>query len=522
MDSDRAPQERPALAVLPLTLIAAAKLAIHLYALPHYGWFRDEFYYQMCAAHPALGYVDHPPLSIWILGVVRALAGESLWAMRLVPVLAGLAAVFVTGQLARELGGGARAQALAGLAVLVAPVYLALHHFYSMNAFDVVLWPLAFLALARAMRHDRGEAARARAAWAALGVVLGLGLLNKISVLWLAGGLGLGVLLTRLRLLRTLGPWLALGVAALLFAPHIAWQVANDWPTVEFMRNATGGKMAPVSAPEFIQDQILSMNPATLPLWLGGLVWCLFARRGEWRWIAVAYLAITALLIAGGRSRTSYLSPAYPALFAAGAAALGGWLDRRPAALRHGLTALVAGSFLAVGAVLAPLALPVLPVDSYIAYAKRLGFAPSTEEIKEVGLLSQHYADMHGWEELTAAVVAARDSLPPGERERACIYGQNYGEAGAVTILGRARGLPPAIAGHNNYWLWGPGSCDGSVMIIIGGDREDHAESFESVEPAGVATSRYAMPYEQNLTVWVCRGLKQPPREIWPRVKHYD
>jgi hypothetical protein len=119
-------------------------------------------------------------------------------------------------------------------------------------------------------------------------------------------------------------------------------------------------------------------------------------------------------------------------------------------------------------------------------------------------------------------VVAVRDSLAPGERERVCIYGQNYGEAGAVTILGRARGLPPAIAGHNNYWLWGPGPCDGSVMIIIGGDREDHAASFESVEPARVATSRYAMPYEQDLTIWVCRGLRRPLSEIWPRVKHYD
>ncbi len=522
MDTDRTEVDRPTFAYLPLALIAIAKFAVQLYALPHYGWFRDEFYYQVCAANPALGYVDHPPLSIWILTGVRSLFGESLFAMRLVPALAGVATVFATGQLARELGGGARAQALAALAMLVAPVYLALNHFYSMNAFDLMLWPLAFLALARGLRHGTDPTPGGVAAWICLGLVLGFGLLNKISVLWLLGGLGLGLLIARREFLPTPGPWLALGVAALLFAPHIAWQMTNDWPTLEFMRNATGEKMAPVSASEFISDQIDSMNPATLPLWLGGLVWCLFARQGQWRWISVAYLAITALLIASGRSRTSYLSPVYPVLFAAGATAFGNLLDRAHVYVRGAVTAVVFIAMLLAGAILAPLAIPVLPVEQYIAHAKKLGIEPSTEEIKEVGLLSQHYADMHGWEELTAAVVAARDSLGPEERERVCIYGQNYGEAGAVTVLGRDRGLPPAISGHNNYWLWGPGDCDGSVMIIIGGDYEDHIEAFESVEAAGIATSKYAMPYEQDLTIWVCRGLKRTPLEIWDRVKHYD
>jgi hypothetical protein len=327
---------------------------------------------------------------------------------------------------------------------------------------------------------------------------------------------------TRRDHLRAPGPWLALGVALVLFAPHIAWQIANGWPTIEFMRNATGEKMAAVSAMDFLRDQVLSMNPATLPLWLGGLLWCLFARQGQWRWVAVAYLAITALLVAGGRSRSSYLSPIYPILFAAGVAAFGGWLDRRGLFLRRALTAIALIVLIGAGVWLAPLAIPVLPVERYIPYAQALGFAPSTAENKEIGLLPQHYADMHGWEELTAAVVDAWQSLPAEERDRACILGQNYGEAGAVTVLGREHGLPPAISGHNNFWLWGPGACDGSVMIIIGGEGEDHAQAFDSVEAKGVAHSPYSMPYEQNLTIWVCRGLQRAPAEIWPRIKNYN
>jgi 4-amino-4-deoxy-L-arabinose transferase-like glycosyltransferase len=213
--------------------IAIGGVVLHLLALVHYGWFRDEFYYLVCADHLAWGYVDQPPLSIAFLALWRGVFGESLAAIRMAPVLFHLGAVTLAAAIAREMHGGRYAQGLAALAVLLTPVYLAIGHYFSMNAIDLVVWEAAILLVMVALRTGGSRA------WPALGVVLGLGLMNKISVLWLGVGLLGGLLLTPYRaVLRTRGPWLALAVALALFAPHVAWQARHDWPTLEFMRNA--------------------------------------------------------------------------------------------------------------------------------------------------------------------------------------------------------------------------------------------------------------------------------------------
>ncbi len=185
--------------------------------------------------------------------------------------------------------------------------------------------------------------------------------------------------------------------------------------------------------------------------------------------------------------------------------------------MRAGLVAIVA----AMGLVGAPLALPILPVKSLLAYQTALGMAPKTEERQEVGPLSQHDADMFGWDELAAMVARARDRLTPEERRHARVFGQNYGEAGAVDVLGRRYGLPPAISGHNSYWMWGPEGWDGRVLIIIGGDPDDNAKWFDQVEIVGTVSSPYAMPYERGLNVSIGRGLKMPVAEAWPKLKRF-
>jgi 4-amino-4-deoxy-L-arabinose transferase-like glycosyltransferase len=508
-----APDSAPALAVVPLTVVALAFLALLLVCLTQYGWFRDEFYYLACADHLATGYVDHPPLSIWALAAWRALFGESLATLRLLPALLGAATVFFTGALARPLGGGRGAQMLAALAACTAPVLIGTFHYVSMNSFDLLLWLLAFHAWVRVVRTGT------TGAWLALGIVLGLGVLNKLSVLWLVAGLGAGLLLGReRRMLRTRGPWLAALSMIVLSAPYVAWQLANDWPTVEFMRNATGRKMTDTSLLQFWLRQVLAMNPATVLVWLPGLAWLLVARDGRrWRALGVAYLVVVLIILSGGRSRASYLAPAYLALFAAGAVALERALRGRAALLRHAVAGLVVVS----GAVAAPLAAPVLPVERFIAYSRALGMAPSTDERHAMGPLPQHYADMYGWQELTDVVARAWTRLSPEERAHAAIFGQNYGEAGAIHVLGRSRGLAPVISGHNNFWLWGPPAQDIRVLVIIGGDEEDNRRYFGSLERVGEADHPYAMPYERHMPVWIGRDPKIDLRQAWVAIREF-
>jgi len=498
-----------------LGVLAASKLLLHLTAINGYGYFRDELYYLACADHLDWGYVDHPPLSIAVLAGVRALLGDSLAALRIVPVLSGVATVVLVGVIARRLGGGRFAQGLAALGALMAPVFLGQDRYYSMNAFDLMLWTVAAWALVRAL--DGGGVRD----WVALGVVLGLGLLNKVSMLWFGGGLFVGLLLTpHRRVLRTSGPWVAGGIAGALFLPHLVWQAQHGWPTLEFMHNATSQKMADISPLRFLLGQVLEMNPGAAPVWIAGILFGLLHREGRrWRVLVWIYFAVLALLVAGGRSRASYLAVAYPMLLALGGVAL----ERvstpagRQRWLRPALAVLVAG----IGAVAVPMALPVLPVETFVRYQSALGLSPETEERHRMGPLPQHYADMFGWEQMTGLVAEAYRRLSPEERRRCRVFGQNYGEAGAVDVLGRRLGLPRALSGHNSYWLWGPGGDDWDVLIIIGGDRADNAEFFEEIEIVGQTVSPWSMPYERGLDVSIARRPKMTIREAWPRLKLY-
>ena len=514
----------PPLATATLAAFAAAMLALQLAVHGEYGWFRDELYYLASTEHLGWGYVDHPPLSIALLALVRAVLGDSLLAVRLVPAVAGAATVFVAGVIARQLGGGRFAQGLAALCALAAPVFLALAHYYSMNALDLVTWAAAASLLLAAL--DKGGTGR----WTALGAVLGLGLLNKIGVLWLGAGIAVALVATPYRrALRRPGPWIAAAIAGLIFLPHLAWQVRHGWPTLEFMHNATTYKMADDSPLGFLLDQVLTMNPLAAPVWLAGLGFGLFARAGvagggrehpdrRGRALALIYLTVFVLLVVAGRSRASYLAPAYPLLFALGGVAI----ERFSAAagrrwLRPAVPALVALG----GAVVLPYALPVLPVETFVRYQGALGLEAPADERSEMGALPQQYADMHGWGQMVGLVAEAWGRLTPEERRRCRVFGQNYGEAGAVDVLGRPLGLPPAISGHNSYWLWGPGEGDWDVLIIIGGDREDNARHFAEIEIVGQTASPWSMPYERGLDVSIARRPKISLEEAWPRLKRY-
>lgn len=512
MQNDKRSRLYP-LAVAWLGSIALAKILLHLIVIERYGYFRDELYYLASTEHLSWGYVDHPPFSIALLALVRASLGDGLPAVRIVPVLAGAGTVFLCGVIARQLGGGRFAQVLAALAGLLSPVFLGLDHFYSMNALELLFWTAAAWATLRAL-ESRRKARR----WLILGAILGIGLLNKLSMSWFAGGLVVGLLLTEhRRVLRERGIWLAAALAFVIFLPHLLWQMTHGWPTFEFMRNATSIKMADVSPAAFLLDQVLTNNPGAVPVWLAGIVFGFTPGGRRGRVLVWIYLTVLLLLLAGGHSRASYLAPAYPMLFALGGVAI----ERQSAAGRDWVRPVALALLVIFGVLVLPLALPVLPVQTFVRYQAALGQSPRTEETQDVGSLPQHFADMFGWEEMTDLVAEAYSRLTPEEQARARVFGQNYGEAGAIDVLGRRRGLPPALSGHNSYWMWGPGTDSVTVLIIIGGDREDNAEFFEEIEVVGQTSSPWAMPYERGLDISIARKPRVDLREAWPNLRMF-
>jgi hypothetical protein len=499
-----------------LLAFALVKLLIHFYtnAFAGYGIFRDELYYAACSEHLSAGNVDQPPLSIIILAISRMLFGDSIFALRLLPAIAGAATVFMTGLMTRELGGGKFAQAIASIASIVSLIYLGYDTIYSMNSFDVLLW--AWSAYVLILLVKTGD----KKFWLELGLILGLGLLNKISVLWLGFGIVVGALLTpERRWLKTEYPYIAGVIAFAFFLPYILWNATHGLAHLEFIRNASAGKYASLTPMTFLSGQVLLQNPVTLLLWLSGLAWLLFSKEGKkFRILAYLYFTTALILILNGHSKSEYLSPAYSMLFAAGAVWFEQWASREKLRWMKSAYAILLGG----GILLAPMALPILPVESYIRYSNTLGITPSSAEAKKLDKLPQFYADMFGWEEKAAAVAKVFHELPPEEQVKCAIFGDNYGRCGAIDFYSKKYNLPKSIGRHNNYWLWGPRGYTGELVIVLGGDLRDKQEIFESVTVADTVRSQYCMPYENDLSIYICRKLKTPLAELWPTLRHYD
>ncbi len=493
--------------------LPAATFVFFAATVSGYGVFRDELYYIACARHLDWGYVDHPPLVALVAALARAAFGGSWIALRMLAAVAAGATVLLAGDIAADLGGGRWARVQAQLLTATAPIYLSLFSIYSMNALDVLIWA----GLARiVVRILSGGSDRL---WLGFGVLAGIGLENKVDVGLLGAGLVAGLALARrFDVLRSRWIWLGGACAAVLFAPHVVWQAAHGWPTREFVANAQRDKITALGPLGFVARQFLLAGPAGFLGAAAGLGWLLFARRARpYRPLGWAALAVL-IVLAASVSKAYYFSPALTLLFAAAGVALESWTNRRFATPLRVLATLAVVSMLGA----APLAKPLLSEDALIRYEDALGVRPGSDENHRMGRLPQFFADMHGWREMTEAVAAVHASLPPEDRAQACVYGQNYGEAGAIDYFGPALGLPRAMSGHNNYWIWGPGSCTGRIVLIIGGDRADHLEHFESVDAAAVIRCADCMPYESDLTIWVARRLKVSLADAWKGSKHYD
>jgi hypothetical protein len=498
-------------------LIALLKLVLHLWvnAFAGYGFFRDELYYIVCSDYLDAGYVDQPPFSLFLLALNRFLFGDSLFAIRIIPAVAGSLTVFTVGLITRELGGGRFAQGLSALAALASPAYLAMSSFYSMNALDILAWTLLAYSTVRLRTTGNPRC------WVAIGLILGLGALNKISIIWLGAGLYVGLLVTSYRRwFRTPWPYAAAGLAFLLFLPYIVWNFQNDFATLEFIRNATSTKYGGLGADTFLVGQILVNNPVTFPLWVTGLLGVfLTSKLARFRVIGWMYFVPLIILLVNGHSKPEYLSPIYGALFAAGAVVWESVLRKRPWTV---LRPISLGVVAAGCVLLTPFTVPLLPVERFISYAEVLGVTHESPEGKKLEKLPQFYADMFGWPEKAAAVAAVFAELSAEERVRCAIVAENYGRAAAVDVFGRHYGLPRAISPHNNYWIWGTLGQTGELVIWLGGDINALRQRFASVEIAGAIACEFCMPYESNLNIYLCRNPRRPFLELWQELKHFD
>ncbi len=502
-------------------IIAAVYFLAHMATATRYGYFRDALYYLACSEHLAWGYVDQPPLIVFIAWVARHTLGVSLPGLLFWPALAGALRIILTAALARELGANKFGGALAAVLAATPAVWYVTDHQFAMNAFEPLFWTGCGFAVGRMIHTNNPKW------WMVCGAIAGLGLENKYSIAAFASFLLLGLLLTPERKFLP-SPWILAGgfTAVLFFLPNLLWNIQHHWPFLDLMRNIrASGRDVVLSPAAFLAQQILIMTPATLPFWLGGL-WFYFSDAGKkfrvfgWTFI----FTIGFFMLAHGKNY--YSAPVYPLVFAAGAVAAEKFLNRKHLQERPGMRAafkVAMFGWLAMGILLLlPVVLPVLPIDAYQRYQAHLPFVvPKSEHNQDTATLPQHYSDEFGWEDMVARVATVYHSLPPEEKSRTAIFASNYGEAGAVDFFGARYSLPKAICTHQNYFLWGPRNYTGEIVIRIGTKPEDALDSYETVRVAATLDNPYTMPHEKN-PILLCRQRKKNLQSDWPNIKNWN
>ncbi|MCU0414148.1 MAG: glycosyltransferase family 39 protein, partial [Ignavibacteriaceae bacterium] len=366
--------------------ISIINLLIYLLttAFTSYGMFRDEYYYLACANRLDLGYVDHPPFSILILALWKSLFGDSMFVIRIVPAIVTSFIVFILGSFTVRIGGKKVAVIISTVAFMLSPIFLGINTYYSMNVFDFLFWISSAYVFLRIVQTGNTRL------WLLLGVVIGFGLLNKTSMLWLGAGIFAGTVFTPLRKdFKTKYLYLSAIIALLIFSPYIIWNITHDFAHLEFMRNAASRKYGGLTPVSFIIDQILILNPLSILIWLPGIVFYFINKDGkQFRGVGFIWLTTFAVLFINWHSKGEYIAAAYQFLFAGGAVMIEAWSNKR-----SWLKYTVAIPVIVFGILIAPFARPLLPVNKFLEYQNAIGLKPPSNEGHETEM-PQFYSDM--------------------------------------------------------------------------------------------------------------------------------
>lgn len=500
---------------LPALIITLALLNLVLQLITNgffsYGIFRDELYYIASTNRLSAGYVDHPPFSIYFLALWKWLFGSSVFSIRLVPAIISTITLFMLGIFTRRLGGKRTAISIAMLTYMLSPIFLGMNTIFSMNTFDFFFWITSAYFFLRIIQERKTEL------WIYLGFIIGLGLLNKTSMLWLAAGVFLGIVFSPLRNdLKTKYPYLAALIAFIIFSPFIFWNITHDLAHLEFIRNAAARKYGGLTPKSFIMDQLLILNPLNIFIWIPGFYFFFFTEEGK-KIKAVLFIWIITFLIllVNGHSKGEYIAAAYQILFAGGAVMVEKWSSTKPW-VKYSLA--VPG--IITGLFVLPFARPTLSIEQFLNYQHSLRLKPPSNEGQELNRgIPQFYADMHGWEDLAKNVSKVYQSLPENERKTTLVYCSNYGKAGAIEYYSNKYPLPKVICPHNSYWYWWPKDTVYTTFIIIGGEIENHLYYLKDVKAITIHQTQNAMPYENNLTIFIGKGLMTSLEEIRKRNK---
>ncbi len=497
-----------------IILAALMKFALHMIYAPGYGYFFDELYTLALSRHLAFGYVDLPPLVPALMALIRALFGDSLWVMHIVPALAGSATLVFACLIAKEFGGKTFAVALTGLGFIIVPLWLGADSIFCYDSIDQLVLAGFLYTLVRFLRSGN------RRLWILLGAIAGIACLTKMTILFLGPGFLVALLVSKYRKdLLTPWPWLGAALCLVLVSPYLLWQIANHWPTLEYWNNYGTIRVYDASIPQYFLNIFVPMNPLLLPFWIAGL-YRIFRRFDG---VNYSFLGLLFLLSLGlmfyFRASARMVPELFIPLIAAGAVFTEELLTGAP--WKNLVRVLPAAYMVAAGLIILPWSLPILPIDallkmdgypkSWFQSVREFNGGPSYMPVSLSGRL--------GWEELVQEIAGVYNQLPAEDRAVAGVYTELYGLAGAIDEFGPRYNLPHAVSGTLTYYLWGPGySWD--VMLIPVIRTNPMSVFFGRCELKG-NTHPDPNALAGRMSIYVCRKPKVPADVIWTSVKSY-
>jgi hypothetical protein len=488
--------------VLVLLGIAAAVALFHVLTDNGYGFHRDELQFLADARHLDWGFVAFPPFTPFVERISLGLFGLSIVGLRLFSVIAQAAVIFVAGLMARELGGGRLAQVTTALAVAFSPLPVFEATEFQYTSFDMLWWVLIAYFVVRLMKSEDPRW------WLAIGAVIGLGLETKYSIVFYIAGILVGVVFTPARrFLATGWFWAGVAIAFVIFLPNVVWLIRHDFISYTFLQHIHARDVGEGRAAGYWSNQFLAdANVAATPLWIAGLIG--YARNRRYRVLAWMYVVPLALFFAG-KGRFYYMAGAYPMLLAMGAVIAERWLRRLPRWGRVGVECVYFATFVFIAVLVCAKIMPIASSGPLKDYALR-NSGDLREEI--------------GWNQLVRTVAQIRDSLPADERAHLGITTGNYGEYGAIEILGRAYHLPEPIGTTNSEWYWGYPTPPPTTLIVLGLTREEADSIFTGCRLAGHNGNSLGVKNEESEyhpDIFLCGPLRFPWAAAWKRHRDF-
>lgn len=489
-------KKKNALTLLVISGLCAFKLLVHWYGNQNYGFHRDELLHLAAGDHPAWGYFEFPPFIAWLGALSEIIFNHSLMGTRFMATLAGVGVIIFCCLMAREMGGKQYAILLSGVCILAFLPYYRNHTLFQPVAFDQLFWTMGFYFLVKYLANPK-----AGYFLLAAGITAGLGFLNKYTILIWMIGVGIAFLTyKRLQFYRSGWTWAGVVASLIIMAPNIYWQYINNFPVTEHLQQLSVTQLQHIGQAEFLTDQLSQFLPILIAA-TGFVATMRSEKLKEFKPMGLAFISIL-LLMWGLQAKSYYFFAAYPVMFAAGSVMIEHWLRKRPV-----FNYALAGFMLVFSLPFVPYMSPVLPLEAFELYADL--------EVKENRVqLTSDYADMFGWQEQVTLVDSIYRSYPKEERGNINIWAENYGEAGAIAVLGDRR-LPYPASRHGSFWSWGPRNDSAQIWISIGNEASAVEGVFRECRLIKKIQHTYAIDEENNIPVYVCTDPVVDIKEWW-------